>query len=96
MGYGTGLAVGTAYGVIRLIVSDVPVPLAGVLPGAAAMAASDVPSAQLEVTDPRKWGTSGWLSDIVPHATFGLVTAVVYEMLLSWVRTAGLTLRVRR
>lgn len=64
--------------------------------GAAAMAASDIPSAQLEVTDPRKWDTSSWLSDIVPHAIYGLVSAVVYEMLLTWVRPGGLRLLVRR
>ena len=82
MGYATGLGVGTAYGVLRLAVRDVPVPLAGVVLGAGAMASSDVPSVKLRVTNPSQWGTSGWLADIVPHLAYGLVTAAVYESLL--------------
>jgi hypothetical protein len=81
MGYGTGLGVGTAYGMARLAVRDVPVPLAGVLLGAAAMATSDIPSIKLDVTDPAEWGMSGWLADIIPHVAYGLATAAVYEAL---------------
>ena len=43
------------------------------------MAASDVPATMLEVTNPAEWGTSGWLSDIVPHLAYGVVTAAVFE-----------------
>ena len=82
MGYATGLGVGTAYGVVRLAVREAPVPLAGVLLGAVAMASSDLPSVKLRVTDPAEWGTSGWLADIVPHLAYGLVTAAVYESLV--------------
>ena len=46
---------------------------------ALAMAASDVPATMLEVTNPAEWGTSGWLSDIVPHLAYGVVTAAVFE-----------------
>jgi hypothetical protein len=81
LGYATGLGVGTAYGVVRLAVRNVPVPLAGVLLGAAAMAASDIPSVKLRVSDPAEWGTPGWLADIVPHLAYGLVTAAAYEFL---------------
>jgi hypothetical protein len=32
-------------------------------------------------TDPKTWGTSGWLADIVPHATiYGLITVAAYEL----------------
>jgi len=31
-------------------------------------------------TDPKAWGTSGWLADIVPHAIYGLVTSAAYEL----------------
>jgi hypothetical protein len=48
------------------------VPLAGLVIGAAAMAMSDVPATRAGITDPRTWGTAGWLADIVPHALFGL------------------------
>jgi hypothetical protein len=91
LGYATGLGVGTAYGVLRLGLPSVPVPLAGILLGATAMAASDVP--KLDVTDPAEWGTSGWLADIIPHLAYGLVTAAVYEGLTSSVRPSSVSLR---
>jgi hypothetical protein len=81
MGFGVGLGVGTAYGALRLSLPQLPVPLAGILLGAAAMAASDVPSIKLDVTNPAEWGTSGWLADIVPHLAYGLVTASVHNVL---------------
>ena len=93
LGYATGLGVGTAYGVVRLAVREVPVPLAGLLLGAAAMASSDVPAIKLGVTDPGEWGTSGWLADIVPHLAYGLVTAAVYEALARVVRPQPTPLR---
>jgi hypothetical protein len=79
MGFGVGLGLGTAYGAFRLSLPHLPVPLTGILLGAAAMAASDVPSIKLDVTNPAEWGTSGWFADIVPHLAYGLVTASVHE-----------------
>ena len=38
------------------------------------MAGSDVPAVATGATDPKTWGTSGWLADIVPHAIYGLLT----------------------
>jgi hypothetical protein len=93
LGYATGLGVGTAYGVLRLGVPSVPVPLAGIVLGATAMAASDVPSIKLDVTDPAEWGTSGWLADIIPQLAYGLVTAAVYEGLARSVRPSSVSLR---
>ena len=79
MGYGVGLWVGAGYGLIRPALRMLPLPVAGALAGAAAMAASDVPATQLGVTDPAEWGATGWAADIVPHLAYGLVTALVYE-----------------
>jgi hypothetical protein len=44
-----------------------------------AMAASDIPATVLGLTNPAEWGTSGWISDLWPHAAYGLVTAAVFE-----------------
>jgi hypothetical protein len=30
-------------------------------------------------TDPRSWGASGWIADIVPHVIYGLVTVIAYD-----------------
>lgn len=81
MGYATGLAVGTAYGLVREQLDGDPAPLAGVAAGLAAIAASDVPIALSGASDPRTWGVSGWVSDVIPHLAYGLVTAATYEAL---------------
>jgi hypothetical protein len=31
------------------------------------------------ITDPRTWGTTGWISDLVPHLAYGLATAAAFE-----------------
>jgi hypothetical protein len=81
-GYGVGLGVGAAYGLLR---SRLPAPrgpwAATAALGLAAMAASDLPATALGVTDPRTWGAAGWVSDLLPHLAYGLATATVYEAL---------------
>lgn len=79
LGYVSGLGVGTLYGVLRLGIDRVPLPLAGIGLGAAAMAGSDVPIASLGVSDPTTWSTADWLSDAIPHLAYGIVTAIAYE-----------------
>jgi hypothetical protein len=79
LGYGAGLGVGALYGLLRPSLGELPLPLAAAGLGAAAMAAGDVPPISLGLTDPREWGASGWLGDLVPHAAYGLVAAAAYE-----------------
>lgn len=79
MGYATGLGIGALYGIIRPVFGRMSVPVAGLVLGAAAMATSDVPATITGATNPKTWGMSGWVADIVPHALFGLVTATAYE-----------------
>jgi hypothetical protein len=83
-GYTIGIALGAAYGLLsyRTPARRGFLVRAFVL-GALAMAASDVPSAALGATDPRTWEASGWISDIVPHAAYGLVTAAAFEAMAS-------------
>jgi hypothetical protein len=40
-----------------------------------------VPMTLTGLTDPRTWGASGWLADLVPHLAYGFVAAAVYEAL---------------
>lgn len=79
MGYATGLSIGALYGTIRPVFGRMSVPVAGLVLGAAAMATSDVPATITGATNPKTWGMSGWVADIVPHALFVLVTATAYE-----------------
>ncbi len=82
LGFVNGLGVGALYGILRSQINgNVSVPLAGIIIGAAAMAASDVPLATSGVSDPKTWGVSGWTSDAIPHLIYGLVTALAYEAL---------------
>jgi hypothetical protein len=79
LGYTAGLGVGAAYGLIRPSLGQAPIALSGIALGAAAMAAGDLPPILAQATNPREWGTSGWVSDIVPHLAYGFFTALAYE-----------------
>lgn len=81
LGYVNGLGTGLAYGLLRSQLDDVSLPVAGAVVGLAAMAASDVPLVALKVSNPKTWGFSGWLSDLVPHLIYGLVTVATFEAL---------------
>lgn len=70
VGCGTGAAVALA----RSAGVRMPWWLGGVVTGALAMAAADVPVARLGVSDPASWAAKDWASDVVPHLLYGLVT----------------------
>lgn len=81
LGYVNGLGTGVAYSLLRAQSDEVSLALAGTLVGLAAMAASDVPLVVLKASDPKTWGVSGWLSDLIPHLIYGFVTVATYEAL---------------
>ncbi|WP_059009877.1 hypothetical protein [Streptomyces specialis] len=72
----TGLMVGVGVGAALGAVRTGPV-RTGLAAGLGAMAGSNGPMAALGVTDPRAWSREDWLSDAVPHAAYGAVTAGV-------------------
>ena len=78
LGYVTGVGLGVLHGALRprLVI---PQPFGGVILGLGAMAASDVPIAATGASDPRTWGVSGWLSDLIPHLIYGFVTVAVFD-----------------
>ena len=79
LGYTTGVGIGALYGVLRGQPHGGASPLVGVAVGLSAMAASDVPIALTGVSDPATWSATDWLSDLIPHLIYGLVTVAVYE-----------------
>ncbi len=79
LGYGSGLGVGAAYGLLSPLLRWLPRSLRGGAIGLAAMAASDVPIARLGVSDPATWSAADWAADLIPHLAYGLVTATVYD-----------------
>jgi hypothetical protein len=81
LGYVNGLGVAVAYGLLRSQLDEVPLPLAGVGVGLAAMIASDVPLVALGTSNPKTWGFSDWAADLIPHLLYGFITASLYEAL---------------
>jgi hypothetical protein len=82
-GIGTGVAVGTAYGVARALGWRPPWLAGAVIVAMAALVGADGPIAVLGVSDPRSWSPSDWVSDAVPHAAYGMVTAATCAALTS-------------
>jgi hypothetical protein len=74
-GLATGVAVGAGYGLVRGLGFRPPVLGGAVLTAAAAMLGANGPMAALGVSDPREWGAVDWVSDVLPHLAYGLVTA---------------------
>jgi hypothetical protein len=81
LGYANGIGVGAAYGAIRPALRGVPVLLAAVAAGAAAMALSDVPIAKTGASDPRTWTAADWAADAIPHLAYGLALALSFDAL---------------
>jgi hypothetical protein len=75
LGLATGTAAGMALGALRAAGFRPPLLVAAGLTAGGVMASTDSPMAVLGVSDPRSWRTADWLSDAIPHAAYGLVTA---------------------
>lgn len=80
-GYAVGLGIGMMYGLARPFVRPVPLAVSAFAVGGIAMLATDMPASKLRATDLSTWGVSGWLSDAIPHAIYGLTVAIVFEAL---------------
>jgi hypothetical protein len=80
LGYADGIATGAAF---ALLARRPRFAVAAVVLGAGAMLASDVPATVSGMTNPKEWGLSGWLSDLVPHLVYGAAAAYAYDRLQS-------------
>ena len=80
MGYGVAVGIGVLYAVLRRLGLRLPLPLAGLAIGGTAMAFSDSIATAGE-TDPRSWGVSGWMLDVIPHAAYGVATAAILDLI---------------
>lgn len=81
LGYVNGLGTGVIYSLLRSQRDEVSLSLVGTFVGLAAMAGSDIPLVILKASDPKKWGASEWLADLIPHLIYGFVTVATYEAL---------------
>jgi len=53
----------------------------GVTATAVVMVGTNGPMTALGITDPRTWPVSSWLTDIVPHLAYALVTLAVLDLI---------------
>ncbi len=83
-GFAVGVAGGIVYGLCAPVLRVFPGSLRAVGLGVGVMAATDTSSALAGATNPREWGVSGWLADLVPHLVYGVVTASAFD---SWSRS---------
>ena len=74
-GIATGVTVGLLYGAARGLGFRLPLATGSAAAATAALLASNGPMTALGITDPRTWGAVDWVSDVVPHLAYGLVTA---------------------
>jgi hypothetical protein len=81
VGIGVGAGVGAIHGLIWGDRAPNAV-LSGLVLGACAMAGSVVPAARLGITDPKEWTTADWLSDIIPHAIYGICACWAFNAMV--------------
>jgi hypothetical protein len=74
----TGLAAGIGAGVLAGLARAAgfrPALLVGTLQSTlTVLIGSNGPMTALGITDPRTWSATDWVSDVVPHAAYGIVT----------------------
>lgn len=74
-----GISVGAALGLVRGLGVRLPSWAAATVASVGALAGTNGPMTALGVTDPREWSLVDWVSDIVPHVAYGVVTAAAFE-----------------
>lgn len=78
-GLAAGVATGAAVGLTRGL-GWRPGPVGtGLAALAAALLAGNGPMTAARVTDPRSWSAADWVSDLVPHVAYAVVTASVLQ-----------------
>ena len=80
-GYAAGIGMGVTLG-LAYALGWRPRLLVGTLVATAiALIGTNGPMTVLGVTDPRTWGIVGWISDLIPHFGYGVVTALMLNYL---------------
>jgi hypothetical protein len=80
-GYAAGIGTGMTLGLAYALGWRPGLLLATLVATAIALIGTNGPMTLLGVTDPRTWGIVGWISDLIPHFGYGVVTALVLHYL---------------
>lgn len=81
LGYADGFGAGALFGALRPQLRGISWFWAGIALGTATLLLSEGSATALRQTDPRKWGASGWVADLVPRFLYGWVTALTFDAL---------------
>ncbi|MGH3557461.1 MAG: hypothetical protein ACRDTK_08210 [Mycobacterium sp.] len=82
-GYAAGIGIGLILGLAYSLGWRPGWLVAAVVATAGALVGTNGPMMTLGVTDPRTWSAVDWISDLIPHFGYGMVTAVVLTRLYS-------------
>jgi hypothetical protein len=74
LGIATGVGVGALVGVSRAAGIRTGGVVGTLLTTAVVLVASNAPMTVLKVSDPRTWSLTDWVSDVLPHLAYGVVT----------------------
>nr|WP_232004163.1 hypothetical protein [Mycobacterium gordonae] len=80
-GYTAGIGIGVILGVACALGWRPGWMAAASVATVGALVGTNGPMIALGVTDPRTWGVVGWVSDLIPHLGYGVVTALVLHYL---------------
>lgn len=80
-GYTAGIGIGVILGLAYALGWRPSLTVATLAATAFALIGTNGPIILLGVTDPRTWGMAGWISDLIPHFGYGVVTALVLHYL---------------
>jgi hypothetical protein len=89
-GYAAGIGMGLILGLAYALGWRPKLVLAVVVATALALIGTNGPMTVLGVTNPLTWGVVGWISDLIPHIGYGVVTAAVLYYLYPPGRPAAL------
>jgi hypothetical protein len=88
-GYAAGIGVGLILGLAYAMGWRPGLLVATLVATAIALVGTNGPMTVLGVTDPRTWGVVGWISDLIPHFGYGVVTALVLQYLFPLSRASA-------
>jgi hypothetical protein len=75
----TGVGIGALLGLARGL-GWRPTPAVGAIAATLlALVGANGPMTALGIADPREWNAEAWLSDVIPHVAYGVVTAGVLD-----------------
>jgi hypothetical protein len=80
-GYAAGIGMGMILGLAYALGWRPRLLMATLVASALALIGTNGPMTVLGVTDPTTWSLVDWISDLVPHLGYGIVTAVVLHYL---------------